>query len=207
MKTIYILPSKYMLLIAKEDMEHPSKRALQNHRIFHTQDITKEIIEQTFKMSKAKVLAFNSKDDAFFAMRCSLVPNNTAPDFIDGDIPFFAVPVIFTVEVEDNFDLGKNEVLTGKMLRSFFETDSIPFFSAQFKKVKDKIIDDEIKKLPSSPPVFHVDKARLPELVQTYYLAANPLREACVNLKTAQQDLEKIKEQEAKPIAPACVLF
>ncbi|HHT0595023.1 TPA: hypothetical protein ACTXXA_003646 [Legionella anisa] len=211
MKTIYVLTSQYMPLIANEDINNPSKRAMKNNKIMHTQDITEELITQTFDKSKSRMLAFNSKEDAVAAMAVGLKGNNTNPDFIDGQILFFAVPVVFTVQVNKDFIFEESRNLTAEMLHSYLETDSIPFFTASFEQGfwKDSAIsqiDNKIKSLNSCPSVFSINKADVKaHKVEAFYLAANPVREAVVHFSTAKQDLEKIKNEEAAPAVSSTI--
>lgn len=205
MKTIYVLTSQYMPLIANENFSKPSERAIKNNKIIHTQDITEELITQTLDKSKAKMLAFNSKKDAIAAMIIGLKGNNTNPDFIDGEIPFFAVPVVLTVHVNDDSNFEDSKNLTGEILHGYLETDSIPFFSASseqgfWKNSAVSLFDNKIKKLDSCPSVFTINKADVTERkVEALYVAVNPVREAVVHFSTAEQDLEKIKHEEAAP--------
>lgn len=213
MKTIYVLTSQYMSLIANEDLSNPSEKAMKNNKIIHTQDITEELITQTFDKSKSKMLAFNSKEAAKTAMAIGLRGNNTTPDFIDGQIPFFAVPVVFTVQVSDDFVFEESKDLTGAMLHNYLETDSIPLFYApsQHGFWKDSAIsqmDDIIKMANERPRVFSINKADVAShKVEAYYLATNPVREAVVKFLTAKQDLEKIKHEEATGLSPSCAIL
>jgi len=195
MKTIYVVTSKYMPLIANEDFSNPSLRVRISGRIIHTQDISKDIIENTFSESKNYMLAFNTKDEADIVMKLGLRKTKTTSDFIDGQIPFFAVPVVFGVEIEDNLFLEENKDLTGLTVFNYFETKSIPWYAPQIEQgfFKDSIIkgmDDKINELDSCPKMFYIAKENICNKLTASYLAANPVREANIKLSTPKQDLE-----------------
>jgi hypothetical protein len=188
--------------------DNPSKRARDNHKIIHTHDITEKLIEETFVSSKKNMLAFSTKEEAATTMALSLKVANTTPDFIDGNIPYFAVPIVFVVEIEDDYPLNESTNISATMIYKYFETKSIPYFWGEnaFHFYGDKImwIKNEIERINNninkveldtgrSLKTFSIEKSAICKKVQAYYMAANPCREVLVNLSTAAKDLKNIR--------------
>jgi hypothetical protein len=188
MKNIYVVTSQYMPLIVDEETARQSMKARRKGKIIFTQEITEKLVKQTIDNSKPRMLAFRSKEEAVGAMALALKGNNTTPDFIDGQIPFFAVPVILTVTVDDDFQLEDGKALTADVAHAYFETNTIPYhYSGSdqgfFREATLRMMDESISKLGQCPNVFPVNKADIADkVVEAYYLAANPVRDAVIKL-------------------------
>lgn len=206
-----------MSLIANEDLDNPSDEAMRNHKIIHSEKVTKEKLEETFASSKALMLGFKTKEEAIIFTGAALKGNNTMPDFIDGQIPFFAVPVVYTVEYDEPIEkeLG---ALKAEQLLSYMESDTIPHYSSVmetgiFKQSSIALIDRKIASgiaksdTINSVNVFQIPKENL-RIVEAYYFACNPVREATVVFAHAKNDLDKIHNEENPPTdSPGCIIM
>lgn len=182
MKTLYIVTSQYMPLIKVDDVANPSAITMRTGKLIRAQVITAAHLYETLEKSKNSILAFESKEDAQKVMGLALRGHNTDPNFIDGKIPFFAVPVVFGVQIADENLPQQAYNLTGATLAAYFETDSIPLSAGLeksnfLKEILVQCLDDKIKKLSGEIRHYRIAKSAIINTLDANYLAINPLQE------------------------------
>ena len=118
---LYVISSKYQPLVTVK-LEGPFwGRKPVSKKSVSTQDL-----QTTFNASKVNpLIACNNKEDAINVMALLLKGHNTTSDFIEKGVNWFAVPVIYTVEV-DELILTQESTLNADDIVDYADTDTIP---------------------------------------------------------------------------------
>ena len=120
---LYVISTKYQPLVTVNRKLFCGKKTVSKKRI-STHDL-----QTTFNASKMDTLiACDNKDDAI-AVVCFLIKgHHTCPHLIEQGIRVFAVPVIYTIEV-DLAALSSQTILTADDLLNYADITTIPLHS------------------------------------------------------------------------------
>ncbi len=128
MATVFVLSDHYLRLTQNEDPFRPSLTArLKGNKICRPREVKPLDLMNLFHQCPDKALAFGTLEEAKVAMRASLRPHNTEPSYIEGDMTYFAVPVIYEVMLAES-DCSKPESVTAGMLASYMRPQTIPLY-------------------------------------------------------------------------------
>ena len=119
---LYAISTKYQPLVSM-NMEPGFLKKLISKKSVSNQDLL-----STFNASKLdSLIACDNKDMALTVMGCLLKAHNTTPDFVENGVRFFAVPVIYTVEI-DKASLPEEKTLTADDLIHYADKTTIPLY-------------------------------------------------------------------------------
>ena len=129
---LYVISTKYQPLVAIKKIG--AKEVIKKNAS------TLEL-QVTFNLSKGDpLIAFDNINVALKISACLLTSHNIMPDLIEPDVSFFAVPVIYALEVEEDA-LPEPTILTADDLINYADRTTIPCYQPNEDQ------DDIIKKV------------------------------------------------------------
>ena len=166
----YVISTKYQPLVSINTEPTLFKKP------FSKKNVSNSDVLETFNASKAdSLIACDNKDMAVVIMAGLLKGHNTAPDFIENGVRFFAVPVIYTVEL-DMASLPEETVLTADDLIHYADTTTIPFYdpmSSFFEEGEKRRLTQLIDKSPEPIKIRKLNGLQLENVVDATYLKSD----------------------------------
>ena len=190
---LYVISTKYQPLVTVND--GPSF----NKKTFSKKCVSPRDLQTTFDASKiGGLIACDNKEDALRVMSLLIKGHNTTPDLIEKGVQFFAVPVIYTVEVDSaQHHLTKQTTLTADDLVNYADTGTIPFYysSGLFKEAEKLIITQKLRKYSKDITIRKLTGLQLEAVTDASYLDSSGSVIVDVNLRPVVNPILKSNMQ------------
>lgn len=176
---LYVISTKYQPLVNVNMQPEFGKKPVSQ------KNISAHDLQTTFNASKNNpLIACDNKDDALVVMSLLIKGHNTTADFIERGIRIFAVPVVYTVEVESGA-LSDQMILTANDLIDYADTTTIPLYSScdLFKNAEKSLINQGLQKYSKDITIRKLSGLEFDAVKYASYLDASATDIVDVNLK------------------------
>lgn len=176
---LYVISTKYQPLV------NVNMQPLYGKKPVSKKSVSTQDLQTTFNASKADTLiACDNKDDALAVMSLLIKEHNTTPDFIERGVRLFAVPVMYTVDV-DSAALSDQTTLTADDLVSYADTTTIPLYSScdAFKDAEKALITKKLQKDSKYIAIRKLTGLQLEDVTDASYFNSSGTDVVDVNLR------------------------
>ena len=166
---LYVISTKYQHLVSVNMEPRFGKKPISK------KNVSNHALQATFNASKTDALiAFNDKEMAQEIMCLFLKGHNTTPDFIEAGVLQFAVPVIYTVEL-DEATLPAQTTLTIDDLVTYADTRTIPLYLnySGLEEIEKQRMSKALQELPEPLKIRKLNGLRLENVVEATYLKSD----------------------------------
>lgn len=157
---LYAISTKYLSLITDSDP-------------IENKDITNNDMRAIFNASRsADLMVCDDKSTAIF-LATSLLPchDKKAEELLDLDIKIFGSPVIYTLEVAEDSDLGEKWALNIEDMIKYADTSTVPHFKNNHWVMRE-FFTDKVENLPSRD-VYMINNLELADVQEATYFRSN----------------------------------